>query len=63
MSHSEICPVCQGRGEIQSREDYSQTTFMEKVNCNGCGGRGWIIVKDNNDNIGGIPPPTGMKGE
>ena len=30
-----ICPVCNGMGKYEGRE------------CHGCGGKGWVEVKDN----------------
>lgn len=32
--HSEICPVCQGKGKIDGQA------------CHGCNGRGWVEVQD-----------------
>lgn len=39
--HSEICPVCSGRGELPDNE-----TFTNKKKCHGCKGNGYIIVPD-----------------
>ena len=33
--HAECCPVCGGLGKVQS-----------DVICHGCGGRGWVEVRD-----------------
>lgn len=51
-NHSEICPVCKGKGHI---EDYDNnrltdtTVPITKINytCNGCSGKGWVVVPDN----------------
>lgn len=32
MAHSEICPVCKGKGKVKDK------------NCHGCFGRGWVTV-------------------
>jgi DnaJ-class molecular chaperone len=44
-SHAEKCPVCDGAGvfnnQIWSEIDYRYTRI-----CHGCGGRGWVVVKD-----------------
>ena len=34
MSHAEICPICQGKGEVLGKK------------CYGCGGKGWVTVHD-----------------
>jgi len=42
--HAEICPVCQGSGNQTIKE-------LERnieVICNGCTGKGWIEVSDDN---------------
>ena len=49
--HSEICPICSGKGKIKNSEN---TTYAE-VTCHGCGGKGWIEISNGNLNI--IPTP------
>jgi len=44
MSHSEICPVCEGRGTIPTGEITTAGT-LEKP-CHGCPGTGWVTVHD-----------------
>lgn len=34
MSHAEKCPVCEGKGKVNSEK------------CHGCGGMGWVAVHD-----------------
>ena len=36
MAHSEICPVCKGKGKLEDKP------------CHGCAGLGWITIQDNN---------------
>jgi DnaJ-class molecular chaperone len=36
QKHSEICPVCMGKGKIKDG--------VEEVPCHGCSGKGWIVV-------------------
>lgn len=43
MSHSEICPVCGGSGKLPAD---TKTTSASEKQCHGCGGLGWITVKD-----------------
>lgn len=35
MTHSEICPVCSGKGKLE-----------DKI-CHGCEGKGWIVIPCN----------------
>lgn len=57
MSHTEVCPVCNGTGKIKWwNKDYSPFgfestsghSFIEKT-CHGCQGKGWVTVQDIND--------------
>ena len=41
MVHSELCPVCNGKGKL---EDMKVTQGSK--NCHGCGGLGWVVVQD-----------------
>jgi len=45
MSHTEMCPVCQGTGRVQ--ENGLSGTEIIEVDCHGCNGRGWVVVDDN----------------
>lgn len=45
VSHAERCPVCGGSGDIIDGQ--SSNSFAPCVQpCNGCGGLGWVTVKD-----------------
>lgn len=46
MSHSEICPICNGKGKKQIFTPTSSSTMPILEICNGCGGCGWITVQD-----------------
>lgn len=50
MAHSEICPVCKGKGKVPLTED----SWDDKT-CNGCSGKGWVVVPD--DKVLPIPYP------
>jgi hypothetical protein len=32
MAHSELCPVCKGKGKVKDK------------NCHGCFGKGWVTI-------------------
>jgi DnaJ-class molecular chaperone len=53
MSHAERCPVCLGSGMI-NREDFRDYTGCAKYKaaCHGCGGNGWVVIRDD--------PPYGI---
>ncbi len=42
--HAELCPVCQGSGRKKTIKDWSNVE--DWMTCNGCGGLGWVEVKD-----------------
>ena len=45
MSHSEICPVCNGSGKYIKPNDPKITGNINiEVTCHGCQGAGWIEV-------------------
>ncbi len=53
--HSEICPVCKGKGKVKLLDVMIRDGRYTKISlipfpvescCNGCGGKGWIEVKD-----------------
>jgi len=44
MSHTEMCPVCQGTGRVQ--ENGLSGTEIIEVDCHGCNGRGWVVPKE-----------------
>lgn len=51
MSHAEICPVCKGKGKINKNRSIieSELSFdpaKELKTCHGCGGLGWVAVRD-----------------
>lgn len=35
-----ICPVCNGEGKVKNRFTHGTETDT----CNGCGGKGWIVI-------------------
>lgn len=45
--HSEICPVCKGRGKVPNTDWTKSERMLES--CPGCNGRGWVEVKDGPD--------------
>ena len=54
--HSEICPICNGRGWIC--KDYPAVPpCKEKKKCHGCNGKGWISVEDKCDSSPYTIPP------
>ena len=46
MSHSEVCPICHGKGELTTYDESSTGNRTTKT-CHGCNGKGWITVEDN----------------
>lgn len=49
MAHAEICPICEGAGKVPDAT--SATTgggivIPQLKTCHGCGGPGWIEIKD-----------------
>ena len=44
-SHAEKCPICGGSGELPDLHWATSTCSFTK-RCHGCGGRGWVVVKD-----------------
>jgi len=58
--HAEKCTVCLGSGKYCEPDgDYNKGMTTAPVNlprpCHGCGGYGWITVKDQNDPLINIP--------
>jgi len=47
MAHSEVCPVCRGRGIVEAHPEW-QTDINASTPkpCHGCGGLGWVSVQD-----------------
>ena len=43
MSHSEICPLCKGKGII---DNYKLLKSRRNDKCHGCDGKGWVSVED-----------------
>ena len=43
MAHAEICPICGGKGVVPNPDP---TCCNDAVNCQGCGGLGWVTVQD-----------------
>jgi len=48
MAHAELCPVCKGKGQLPF-EETSSVNMMRP--CHGCGGGGWVEVKDQLEEI------------
>ncbi len=47
MSHTEKCPVCNGKGTICLHQaDTPAYVHPTCPTCHSCGGNGWIIVID-----------------
>jgi len=48
MSHAQICPVCDGTGKTRNPDYNPNLTYPgeEIVTCHGCGGAGWVTVRD-----------------
>jgi len=46
MSHAERCPVCWGAGWVGANLPAGTTSSPVLVTCHGCGGKGWVTVKD-----------------
>lgn len=49
MAHSEICPVCRGSGKYYIPPPLDSTLDLSSENdntCHGCGGKGWVAVRD-----------------
>ena len=44
MSHSEICPVCKGKGKLKDPENIEHSD----IPCHGCQGLGWVTLQDDN---------------
>jgi len=42
--HAKICPVCKGSGTIPLSGSASVIPY--NTTCHGCGGFGWVTVKD-----------------
>ena len=50
--HAELCPSCDGEGEIEVSgvrydDDGSGHVFRKEKTCNCCKGEGWIVVPNN----------------
>jgi len=45
MSHAQKCPICHGEGTIPL-PGYEQTTGTMRETCHGCGGNGWVTIRD-----------------
>jgi RecJ-like exonuclease len=48
------CPVCYGHGRIVDPRPRWETAKPEEIPCNGCGGWGWVEVRDDHDETGPI---------
>jgi len=47
MSHAELCPVCEGIGQVIIYPNENTTANVDyTVVCHGCDGLGWITVDD-----------------
>ena len=43
MAHAEICPICNGEGQVKDKRNPSPHAMKQ---CHGCGGTGWITVQE-----------------
>ncbi|MDH4182832.1 MAG: hypothetical protein OEV92_01295 [Nitrospinota bacterium] len=43
MSHTEVCPVCEGAG-IVNRERLGGAVVEFNISCYGCMGKGWVVA-------------------
>jgi len=51
MAHAQTCPICNGKGKIKDPNyDPAATGVQNDVVCHGCGGKGWVEVKDDSLN-------------
>ncbi len=48
MSKAVLCPVCCGSGKVVPPIGPYSTVVPQPVTCHGCGGLGWVQVKDDN---------------
>ncbi len=47
MAHAEKCPVCYGEGEVIDKTNIGASIAdATKKKCHGCGGLGWVTVRD-----------------
>ena len=44
MAHAEICPVCNGSGQLNPMGQDSSTVVPQSQNCHGCSGKGWVEI-------------------
>ena len=44
--HSELCPVCKGKGKIPNDLSEGSTTAPYEKTCHACNGVGYILVPD-----------------
>ena len=44
MSHAELCPICKGKGLVKG--DLKDSTASYDKICHGCGGLGWVTIRD-----------------
>lgn len=44
--HSEICPVCQGKGLIPAVDVGDPMDDHDRKPCHGCNGKGWVEIND-----------------
>ena len=44
---AELCPVCRGKGTICNHAENTDSSLHSTCpTCHGCGGRGWVEVKE-----------------
>lgn len=48
MAHAETCPICLGKGVIPTKDSTIAGNVIPGSweMCHGCGGQGWVEVKD-----------------
>ena len=69
MCQAQKCPVCDGSGSVPGPDLYGMgsTVFPPRQTCNGCGGRGWVVVHCINEptvvvSINGVPVEPALPG-
>lgn len=46
MAKAVMCPICGGSGELDDIGYRGSSSWIAKKNCHGCGGKGWVEVRE-----------------